>query len=677
MKNVKLATKISSIVIFILMVGLIVLWQCTNVRVSSVMKEQILEQMNDAVATRSEIIEQYVQSAESYVIGYGQSLELKNALLNPGDGNAVIDAQVFTEAYAKVNKNLENVYVANYDSKVLASYVKGPVGKKLREGEALQQLQERLFASQNIWNAGIMMSPSTGNQVVSLYYPIFDRKTPIGYVGGAIYSGDLKNTLDALTEGEDSQTEYLLLDAAGGAYIFCSEEEKIGAAVEEDGILEIMSRAKSGSSGEAFYEYEMDGREMMAVYRYMPERDWVLIVTMDRAVAYAPIRQMTVMLIGLCVILLLVISACVWIVVGLIAKDIARVSRIIKEIGTLDLTLKHKLDPYATRKDEVGMIAQAMLYLTEIISNAVKLIQEKDAEFVETSDTLCSSVDVTKGAVENVETAIEEISGSAMQQSDDTQSAAQRVLQIGAIIEKTMGETERLNQHTDSIQKTSDDMRNTVKALSGVNSNTEKAIGEISTQILSTNEFAVKIKESAQLITSIAEETNLLSLNASIEAARAGEQGRGFAVVASEISKLAEQSNASAKLIDDVINTLIQESGKAVDTMVETKSVILEQSRQLSHTEELFSKIYEEIEISRQSVATIYDTVRHMDEERMMVVDVVQNLSGIAESNAAATQQTLSSTELVKDMVKDISSVSERLLAVYKEIEKSVSGFTV
>lgn len=677
MKNVKLATKISSIVIIILTFGLVVLWQCTNVRVSSVMEEQILAEMNDAVATRSEIIEQYVRSAESYVIGYGQALELKNVLLQPGNPDAVINAQVYTDGYAEVNENLENVYLADYNSKVLASYVKGPVGKKLREGEALQQLQDAVFASQDIWNVGIMMSPSTGNQVVSLYYPIFDKKEPIGYVGGAIYSENLRDTLDALSEGDEGQTEYLLLDVTSGAYIFCAEEERIGSAVEEGGMLDIINLAKSGSSGASVYEYEMDGREMMAVYRYMPDRNWVLVVATDCEAAYAPIRKMSEMLFMICVILLLAISVCVWAAVRLIAKDIAKVSRIIKEIGTLDLTLKHKLDPYATRRDEVGLIAQAMLYLTEIISGAVKLIQEKDAEFMETSDTLCSSVDVTEGAVENVEKAIEEISGSAVQQSEDTQNAAERVLQIGEIIGKTMSETERLNRHTDSIQKTSDDMRSTVKTLSEVNSNTEKAIGEISTQILSTNEFAVKIKESAQLITSIAEETNLLSLNASIEAARAGEQGRGFAVVASEISKLAEQSNASAKLIDDVINTLLQESGKTVDTMVETKSVILEQSRQLSYTEELFSKIYEEIEISRQGVAAIYDTVRHMDEERMMVVDVVQKLSGIAQGNAAATQQTLASTELVKDMVKDISNVSERLVTVYREIEKSVSGFVV
>ena len=200
---------------------------------------------------------------------------------------------------------------------------------------------------------------------------------------------------------------------------------------------------------------------------------------------------------------------------------------------------------------------------------------------------------------------------------------------------------------------------------------------EISAQVLSTNESVIKIKDAAQLITSIAEETNLLSLNAAIEAARAGEQGRGFAVVADQIQKLSEQSNDSTKYIDDIVNNLMRESSKTVTFMNETKDVILEQSKQLSYTEEQFSAIYNDIEVIKQAVTAIYDMVRSVDEERLTVVDAVRNLSAIAEGNAAGTEETLASTELVKEMVKNISDVSDQLADVSSDLEKSVSGFTV
>ncbi len=677
MKNIKLATKISIIVIAILAVGLVGLWKITDTSVSSLMREQVLQEMNDAVSTRSEIVEQYVQAAESYLIGFGQSLELKEALSKANNSSIVADAQSYTESYALVNANMENVYLADYNSTVITSFVKGPIGRTLREGDALQQLRDEVFDSDEIWNTGIMASLSTGLQVISMYYPIYDGSKPLGYVGGAIYVEDLKNTLNALQESEENKTNYMLLDAATGTYIFCDDESKIGTTIEEENILKVIERAKDEQIQNNFYEYKENGTKMLSVYRYMPARDWVLVIMTDCDVAFAAINQMSVLLIVLCAIMLVIISIAVWVASRLIARNVAKEAGIIRELGTLDLTLRHKLDPYASRKDEVGMIASATLYLTEIVGEAVKLLKEKNEELSNASKNLMTGAGVTKGSVENVEKAINEIAGSAAQQATDTQQAAESVLHIGETIETTMQEAEALSKYAGNIQETSEGMRNTVRALSEVNGNTEKAIEEISAQTLSTNESAMKIKDAAQLITSIAEETNLLSLNASIEAARAGEQGRGFAVVANQIQKLAEQSNDSAKFIDNIINTLIEDSGKAVDSMHDMKNIMLEQSKQLSNTEEQFQDMYQDIEVTKKSVNAIYDTVKSMDEERMMVVEVVQNLSAIAEANAASTQQTLASTELVNDMVKDISDVSTQLINVSEAIEKSVGGFMV
>lgn len=677
MKNIKLAAKISIIVIAILTVGLIVLWMVTNTRVSSLMREQVLEEMNDALSTRSEIVEQYVQASESYLIGFGQSLALKEALRRPNDAGVIDAAQSYTESYALVNPNMENVYLADYDSLVLTSYVKGPIGRNLREGEALQQLRNEVFDSDEIWNTGIMASLSTGLQVISMYYPVYDGGKPLGYVGGAIYVDDLKNTLNALQESDDNKTDYMLLDATSGTYIFCEDESKIGTPIEEENILKVIERARGGQSGENFYEYREDGKKILSVYRYMPARNWVLVITTDYDVAFASINQMSVMLIVLCVVMLLMISVIVWLASRLIAKDIVQVSHTIREMGTLDLTLRHKLDAYASRKDEIGIIAKATLHLTETVGDSVKLLKEKNDELSDASKNLIQGADVTKDSVSTVEKAINEIAESAAQQAIDTQQAAQNVLRIGDTIETTKEETEALKEYAENIQMTSEGMRSTVRTLSEVSGNTEKALEEISAQTLSTNESALKIKDAAQLITSIAEETNLLSLNASIEAARAGEQGRGFAVVANQIQKLAEQSNESAKYIDEIINTLIEDSGRAVESMHEMKTIMLEQSKQLVQTEKKFQEMYQDIEVTKQSVSTIYDTVRNMDKERMMVVEVVQNLTQIAQTNAASTQETLASTELVNGMVQDISDVSNRLITVSDAIEKSVGGFAV
>lgn len=677
MKNVKLATKISVIVICILTVGLAILWSSTNRNVSALMEKQILENMNEAAEARSEIAQEYVKAAEDYLAGYGQSVELQKVLLHPEDADLVAEAQEYTETYGAVNGNLENIYMADASSFVYVSYVDGTIGKRLREGDSLKQLQERVFSGTGVYNSGVLQSPSTGKQVVSMYYPIYDGDKPLGFVGGAICAEELKNILDQLHKDVSGEKDYMLLDAAAGAYIFSPDEEKMGASIEEEHVLQMMELAKGSAEESDFYSYKENGKDKLCVFHYMPERDWVLVMVTDRGTAFAAVTQMSMVLLAIIAVILALISVLVWIAGRLIAKDINKVSHIIFEIGTLDLTLKHKLTRYASRRDEVGMIAKATQNLADTVSGAVSLIKEKNGKLLDTSGTLRSGVSTTNSSMDDVEKAMNEIAGSATQQAADTQQTAESIMHIGQNIEKTMSETEALSRYADDIRRTSEEMRSTIKALSEVNCDTEQAMDEISAQILSTNESVVKIKDAAQLITSIAEETNLLSLNAAIEAARAGEQGRGFAVVADQIQKLSEQSNDSTKYIDEIVNDLMRESDKTVSFMHETKSVILEQSKQLSYTEQQFSEIYKDIEVIKQAVTAIYDTVKKVDEERLIVVESVRNLSAIAEGNAAGTEETLASTELVKEMVRDISAVSDQLMDVSDDIEKSVGGFTI
>lgn len=677
MKNLKLATKISIIVISVLTIGLIVLWRSTDTRISYVMKNQVMEKMDDAIKTRERIIEQYIASTEDYMVGYAQAPELREVLRHPDDADVVAAAQEYTKTYGSQNQNLENIYVGDYGSKVLVSFVEGPIGKVLREGDSLKALQDSVFGTKDVWNTGIMESPSTGKQVVSMYYPLFENDKPLGYVGAAVYAEELRNTLNELTGEGENKTDYMLLDAAKGTYIFCADEEKIGTEIEEGNVSKVIELAKDENNTQSSYEYKEGGKNMLAVYHYMPERDWVLVILEDTDVAYAPVNQMSIMLLIMCAAIMVIISVCVWFAGRLIAKDIVKIAQMIQEIGTLDLTLRHKMDVYNSRRDEVGMIAKATLHLTDAVSGAVELIKEKSGELLRTSEELHSGSDVTKESAANIEKAISEIAESTVQQAEDTQKAVGSVLHIGETIEKTMNETETLSEYAGSIQKTSEEMCDTVRGLSEVNGSTEKVIDEISTQTMSTHDSAMKIKDAAQLITSIAEETNLLSLNASIEAARAGEQGKGFAVVASQIQKLAEQSNESAQRIDGIINTLLEDSNNAVETMHKMKDIMLEQSKQLSYTEEQFKEIHQNIEVTKQGVTNIFDTVKNMDEERLRVVDVVQKLSEIAADNAAGTEEIMASTEMLDTMVKNVSEVSEELVGVSHNIEDSVSGFTV
>ena len=185
----------------------------------------------------------------------------------------------------------------------------------------------------------------------------------------------------------------------------------------------------------------------------------------------------------------------------------------------------------------------------------------------------------------------------------------------------------------------------------------------------------MKIREATNLITAIAEETNLLSLNASIEAARAGEQGRGFAVVAAQIQKLAEQSNESARQIEQIITMLIQDSNKAVETMDEVRQIMQRQSENVEKTEQIFSQVKDGIDHSIDSVNIIADKTKSLDAARVTVVDVVQNLTAIAEENAAGTEETSASTAEFSNMMGDIQGTSGELQNIANTLENNLSIF--
>ena len=225
------------------------------------------------------------------------------------------------------------------------------------------------------------------------------------------------------------------------------------------------------------------------------------------------------------------------------------------------------------------------------------------------------------------------------------------------------------------MKTSGDEASATLAQLEQINMQAKEAIDTIYEQTNTTNESAMKIREATTLITSIAEETNLLSLNASIEAARAGEQGRGFAVVASQIQKLAEQSNESASQIEAITNSLITDSEKAVSIMGEVKEIMLKQSEHVAKTDEIFTQVKSGIDSSIDGVTRIAEKTRQMDEARVNVVDVVQNLTAIAEENAASAEETSASVTEVGSIVTNISGNTEKMKDVAKELEQNMEIF--
>lgn len=327
------------------------------------------------------------------------------------------------------------------------------------------------------------------------------------------------------------------------------------------------------------------------------------------------------------------------------------------------------------RKDEIGAISRAVDILRGQLVKVIGRIEEHSGTVMETSHRLNADTDTISNTVRQVDLAVQEMADGAMSQAEETQRATEDIVLMGSMIEENNMEMEDLRRTAENMFTSSEVAVKTLDTMEAVNRKAQRAIELIYEQTNTTNESAMKIKAATTLITSIAEETNLLSLNAAIEAARAGEQGRGFAVVAEQIQKLAEESNESAKQIGQIIALLMTDSEKAVQTMSEVKQVMEDQNENVGMTKEQFEEMHGGIAKTIEGIRNIADKMEKIDNTRINVVDIVQNLTSLAQENAAGTEESSASVTEVGEHMSAITQKSGELRKIADDLQKEMEVF--
>lgn len=477
-------------------------------------------------------------------------------------------------------------------------------------------------------------------------------------------------------EGVESSYAYLV--SGEGTMLYHPTRDKVGQPVENAVVKDVVAQIAAGNVPEpAVVEYDFNGVTKYAAYAVTERGHCILVVSADKDDLMSTVHRVTVTGTVSTIIMVIIASVIAYLFVGKIIKPILQVTNVVGRLAHMDFSEIEGQDRLTARADETGQMSRAVAELRRQLVDVVDELRKQSTQLFEASDLLNANASETATTVEQVEKAVSEISEGATSQADETQKATENVILMGNMVEETTRQVEELTDNANAMRKSSEDAFATLKGLEEINDQAREAIDVIYEQTNTTNESAMKIREATTLITSIAEETNLLSLNASIEAARAGEQGRGFAVVASQIQKLAEQSNDSARQIETIIDSLIADSQKSVETMEDVKRIMESQNESVGRTNESFIQVREGITQSLDGVNLIADKTRRLDEARVNVVDVVQNLTAIAEENAASTEETSASVTEVSTIVYSISENANKLKDIAEHLEQSMSIFKI
>lgn len=475
---------------------------------------------------------------------------------------------------------------------------------------------------------------------------------------------------------KDVDSSYGYAVDAGGTMLYHPTADKIGQLVENAAVKQIIAEMGKGNRPETdVIVYDFKGVTKCASFYVGKNMDFIFVITADEEEMLADVSAMTSRSILFGILSLIACVVVGFVVASRIVKPIEQTTKDVVRISELDFTS----DGTETKagKDEAGVMKQAIEILRQQLHDVVVEINGQSKELHDIASMVSRNASETSNAVEQVERAVAEIAEGATSQAQDTQSATEQIILMGNMIEETDCEVGELRTTARGMRQSGEKALEIISELGKVNDKTKSAIDVIARQTEVTNESTKKIKAAVDIITDIAEETNLLSLNASIEAARAGEQGRGFAVVASQIQKLAEQSNESAKQITEIIKLLIDESEKSVETMEEVKAVVRDQDENVAQTEAAFNEVKIGIDSSIEGIRNIITKTKQLDEARVKVVDIVQSLTAIAEQNAASTEETSASAVEVGAIMQDIAANAKKLDEIEDLLYASISKLKI
>ena len=663
LRNTKITVSIGIVVAVSLLIGFSLNFIIMDGQMDAKMTQESNEQFADSLAFQEQLIEDYVADAERYLMQFSMAKEVKEAILK---GSTSDEFQAYIGNYYNSRDNVENVYVADINSKVIASYVEPAIGKVLREGDRLTQLHDAL--KNGLYNAGIMTSGSTGQQILSLYYPIYDNDKMIGFAGVAVYTQNLQAIFDELGQN------MMLIDSASNAYIFNEDYDKIGGQVEDAEELRILGKVQETDvvNDEAL----IGGVRYRIGAKMIPGRTWVLLAYKPYAEVYELADRLHSIMLGINVVTFAFVLIVLIVITSFLLKDITKILNVCNVLRTLDLRNRENLKEYCG-KSETGKISASVLELAESLAGVLSDVRQSETNLSNNVEAVKAYISNTEELTQKIVVSMSEISQGASDQAEDILVAAEEVSKISDLIEENNVSLANLKDGSAEMELTSQNAIEILNSLSQMSETTEAAISLINEKMDMTNKATEEIAVATDLITNIASQTNLLAINASIEAARAGDSGRGFAVVAEEIKMLSDQSEQSASKIRDIISSLISTVEEANKAVKNVSDIITRQNKDIEDTEKAFSRVMSCVKKSEQQVEEISNKNDVLGEAKDTITELISNLSAIAQENAAMScESNLSMEDLGREMTSIMSEI-DKTSQVAEELTANMGKFII
>ncbi|GAL08862.1 methyl-accepting chemotaxis protein [Photobacterium aphoticum] len=456
----------------------------------------------------------------------------------------------------------------------------------------------------------------TNSLLITIAEPLYKNGNLLGVVGADVLIDQLINDVINLDAGKNAYA--MLINKQDNTFLAHPNKslllKPINSLSNELNIGMIDKSTQTGSIEIA----HVNNQEKLFYFVNVPHTDWVLGIEMDRATEEASHASLLRQLILTSIVITLLVVGAVALLVNYLFQDLTRVSDALAEIATGEGDLTQRLEPRS--EDEVGLLAHnfnrfvgnmhAMVVKLNEVSLSLSAQAQQTAQQAEERST---RIQHQQDEINMVATAINEMAAATQEIAGNADNTA-----------RTAGETVNASEYGATQVNQS---QHSISSLAGEVDSATGVISELNTHAQSINTILSTIQ-------GIAEQTNLLALNAAIEAARAGEQGRGFAVVADEVRILSQRTHASTQEIQQMIETLQQTTGRAVG--------IMEDSRRLAETS------VDDANSASTSLSQINSAVTNIS-------DMATQIASAAEEQSSVTAEITRNTQGIRDVSNELA----------------------
>ena len=376
MKNKKrIAGKIALLIGLVEIIAMVILFLVMNHNLTRILEAKAIHDMNVIAKDRAMIVETYINDCVDFLNGYAKATESREVLEHPDDPAYIQAARAYTSLYGEGYDDIEGLYVAQWDTYVLAHTNPDSVDQTFRDADSAKALEDMIRKEGRPFCTGIVQAPVTKNMVIPVYAPINDKTGyPIGFAGAAFYSDMLVDKLNSLSDEEITGVGYSLINVATGVYIFDDDPSLAGTECEDTALLNYAASLKNGGGDDSSLSYS-SGDEVICCY-YMTDRDWVFVIRDSKNDIFSVINTVRIWLIIICLVITAVMVLVCMASVNRQMAPMKTINSSIERLKANDFTKDPLIDEYCAREDEFGTIATAVRELHSVLANQYELFVE-------------------------------------------------------------------------------------------------------------------------------------------------------------------------------------------------------------------------------------------------------------------------------------------------------------